>query len=48
MTIELVLWVIVLCAAIVGLAAKDWRTNAITLACAVLALVLYVVGRGRG
>lgn len=44
-TTELIAWVVVLCAAIVGLVSKDWRTNAISLACAILALVLYIVGR---
>jgi hypothetical protein len=43
--VDLIAWVIVLCAAIVGLAAKDWRTNAVSLACAILALVLYLAGR---
>jgi hypothetical protein len=40
-----VLIVILLCSSIVGIAAKDWRTNAIALGVAVLALLSYVLGR---
>lgn len=44
---QLLLWVVTLVSAIVGIAAKDWRTNALCLGCALLALILMLFGHGR-
>lgn len=45
--VELIAWVVVLVASIVGIATKDWRWLAATLGCAVLALVLTIVHAWR-
>lgn len=45
--LEVALWVVVLVASVFGIAAKDWRACAITLGCAVFALVMMIVHAWR-
>jgi len=40
--LELVCWVVVLCASIVGIVSKDWRAYAVTLGASVFALVMAI------
>lgn len=41
--LEVILWVVVLAASVVGIALKDWRLLGLALGCSVLAIVLMVV-----